>query len=223
VVDSIAVDADTLDHQLAEAGIERVDAIKLDTQGSELMVLEGAQATLRRGVFGIEVEVELNPVYERQPLLSDVDRFLRPFGYELFALEPRGWKYRSGEDLALASGQIVWADATYVLGPDRALPFGTVEALAHAVVVCLVYGLGDYALALLESAGDAGPVRDRLVDAVRAFDSTSGAGRYGVATRISARDVRRLQELSRRTGIKPAKHLRAALRAWLDARDTAPG
>ena len=29
------------------------------------MILEGAQETLRRGVFGIEVEVELNPMYER--------------------------------------------------------------------------------------------------------------------------------------------------------------
>jgi FkbM family methyltransferase len=223
VVDSVAVEADTLDHQLAQAGIDRLDAIKLDTQGNELMVLEGARETLTRGVFGIEVEVELNPMYEEQPLLADVDRFLRPFGYELFAFEPRGWKYRAGEDLALARGQIVWADATYVLGPDRALPFRNVEALARAVVVCLVCGLGDYALALLESAGDVGSGRDRLVDAVRAFDSTSGTSRYGVATRISARDVRRLQELSRRTGIKPAKHLRAALRAWLDARDAEPG
>jgi hypothetical protein len=45
-----------------------------------------AQETLRRGVFGIEVEVELNPMYEQQPLLSDIDRFLRPFGYELASI-----------------------------------------------------------------------------------------------------------------------------------------
>src|SRR5262249_28941920 len=160
-------------------GIERVDFIKLDTQGSELMILEGAQETLRRGVFGIEVEVELNPMYEDQPLLADVDRFLRPFGYELFDLEqPRRWKYNGGEQLALAGGQIVWTDAVYLLGPDRLLQqlrrsddIGS--DLARIVVVCLLYDLGDYALALLDSLGkDLGrPLRDRLDRAVRTYDT----------------------------------------------------
>ena len=229
VIETHTVDADTLDNQLAQGGIERVDSIKLDTQGSELMILEGAQETLRRGVFGIEIEVELNPMYEEQPLLSDIDRFLRPFGYELFDLEPRRWKYRAGEDLALARGQIIWADAVYFLGPDRALPFltrgGSVRAqsMARVVVICLLYDLGDYALALLDAVGEGvgAPLRDRLIRAVRTYDAAAGTGRYGLATRVSARDMRRVHELSHRTGMKPAKQLRRALRSWLDGNESA--
>ncbi len=229
VVETRTVDGDTLDNQLADGGIERVDFIKLDTQGSELMILEGAQETLRRGVFGIEVEVELNPMYEQQPLLSDIDRFLRPFGYELFDLEqPRRWKYRGGEQLALAHGQIIWTDAVYLLGPDRALPLlgrnGEIGAdLARVVVICLLYDLGDYALSLLDSLGeDIGrPLRDRLEQAVRIYDAASKTGRHTLTTRISARDMRRVHELRDQTGISAQKQLRAALGAWLDARENA--
>jgi FkbM family methyltransferase len=226
VVETRTVAGDTLDHQLAAGGIEHVDFIKLDTQGSELMVLEGARETLRRGVFGIEVEVELNPMYEQQPLLSDVDHFLRPFGYELFDLEPRRWKYRAGQELALTRGQIVWADAVYLLGPDQAQAFFgreggvSAESLARVVVICLLYDLGDYALALLDAFGkDIGPaLHDRLAHAVRTFDATAKSGRHALTTRVSAGDMRRVNELREKTGISATKQLRAALRAWLDAR-----
>src|SRR5205823_10744881 len=41
--------------------------IKLDVQGAELPILEGAGDTLQ-SVIGIEVEVEFAPVYQHQPL-----------------------------------------------------------------------------------------------------------------------------------------------------------
>jgi FkbM family methyltransferase len=229
VVETRTIAAITLDDQLAEGGIDRVDFIKLDTQGSELMILQGSEETLRRGVFGIEVEVELNPMYERQPLLADVDRFLRHFGYELFDLEPRRWKYRAGEQLALGRGQIIWADAFYCLGPDRALPFlsegGSVnaESLARVVVVCLLYDLGDYALALLDALGEDidVPLRDLLTRSIHTYDATARSGRYALSTRISAGDMRRVHELSQNTGVKSAKQLRAALRDWLGRQEDA--
>jgi FkbM family methyltransferase len=231
VVETRTVEADTLDVQLDRAEIGRVDFIKLDTQGSELMVLQGAQKTLGRGVIGIEVEVELNPLYEEQPLLADVDRFLRPFGYELFDLaQPRRWRYRGGEELALARGQIIWTDAVYLLGPEHMLPLlrradDAGPDLARFVVICLLYDLGDYALALLDSLGnDVGrPLRDRLERAVHIYDTTSKTGRHTLTTRVSARDRRRVRALRDRTGISAPEQLRAALGAWLDAREQAPG
>jgi FkbM family methyltransferase len=227
VVETRTVEGDTLDNQLAEGGVDHVDFIKLDTQGSELMVLEGARDTLGRGVFGIDVEVELNPMYNGQPLLPDVDDFLRPLGYELFDLEPRRWKYTAGRELALTRGQIVWADAVYLLGPEHVLPLlcrdGDVSAemLAHVVVICLLYDLGDYALALLDALGDTvgAPLRDPLKRIVLIDDATRKAGLLGLTTRVSSSDMRRLAALCAATGTSPAKQLRAALRAWLDAQD----
>ena len=41
-IDSRTIEADRLDHQLALHGIDGIDFIKADTQGSEVLVLEGA-------------------------------------------------------------------------------------------------------------------------------------------------------------------------------------
>ncbi len=64
-----------------------MDAIKVDTQGSELEILEGAKETLR-SVNLIEIEVTFNPKYDGQPLFAEVDQFLRSQGFVL-------WKFSS--------------------------------------------------------------------------------------------------------------------------------
>lgn len=70
-----------MDAALAETLGERtVDAIKLDTQGSELDILRGASRALSSCTL-IEIEVEFNPIYEGQNLFCDVDRFLRDRGF----------------------------------------------------------------------------------------------------------------------------------------------
>ena len=57
---SLAVTVDTLDHALERSGVTRVDAIKLDVQGSELDAVKGGERTLRSN-GGIVVLAELWP------------------------------------------------------------------------------------------------------------------------------------------------------------------
>jgi FkbM family methyltransferase len=85
-VGAVDIELVTLDEWCAENEVRTVDVLKLDTQGSELGVLEGAERTLA-SVQVLEVEVELNPIYEGQPLLGDVDRFLRDRGFRLWRLD----------------------------------------------------------------------------------------------------------------------------------------
>jgi FkbM family methyltransferase len=79
------VTLETLDDWASVAGVPRVDVLKADTQGSELDVLAGAEASLRH-VRALELEVEFNPIYDDQPLFGDVDRFLRDRGFVLWRL-----------------------------------------------------------------------------------------------------------------------------------------
>ena len=58
------VPATRLDTWAAAAGIERLDFVKLDVEGTELAVLAGAEATIRR--FRPTVVVECNPVALRR-------------------------------------------------------------------------------------------------------------------------------------------------------------
>lgn len=122
----------TLDRSGPEAGIDYVDFMKIDTQGSELMVLQGASnylATTR----ALEIEVEFNPLYVGQPLFGDVDAFLRERGFVLWRLKDMAHysvphRHRRGEigvrDRQLfdsrpvrirgGEGQLYWCNAYYV-------------------------------------------------------------------------------------------------------------
>lgn len=79
------VSAITLDEWWRADGAGRVDFVKLDTQGSELDILRGAERMLG-SVWGLEIEVEFNPLYRGQPLFADVDGFLRAHGFVLWRL-----------------------------------------------------------------------------------------------------------------------------------------
>ncbi|MDA8872016.1 FkbM family methyltransferase [Candidatus Thioglobus sp.] len=76
-----------LDSFCVENNIKNVDFIKLDTEGSELDILKGAEKTLKSSVIGISIEVEFIKMYIDQPLFSDVDQYLRSLNFELYDLD----------------------------------------------------------------------------------------------------------------------------------------
>lgn len=132
VRETSAISTTTLDACAATAGVGPVDFVKIDTQGSELQVLEGASAALE-SARALEVEVEFNPLYVGQPLFGDVDAFLRARGFVVWRLQhmthyslrgtqpwaaagirdrqffdSRPLRIRGGE------GQLYWCNAYYV-------------------------------------------------------------------------------------------------------------
>lgn len=121
----------TLDHWAKDAGIEVVDYIKIDTQGTELEILQGGTRVLEH-VRCLEVEVEFNPIYLGQPLFADIDTFLRSRGFVLWKLTNHVHYSKAGlpgaplgEDAVLYDnnycvrhatygGQLYWANAHYI-------------------------------------------------------------------------------------------------------------
>jgi len=185
-VKSEAIDLITLDGWCAENAFENVDFIKLDTQGSELDILRGAQQTLE-SVSIVQTEVEFNPMYEGQPLFGDIDRFLRDRGFVLWHFDNLSHHRQHGSRVSLRpayqvydfdgarfthrSGQLFWADAVFVraemANPDPAIRWQT--ALRRA---CLASALGlvDLTGLALDThvRGLRGSTRD-VVEAARRF------------------------------------------------------
>ncbi len=169
-IDVQEVRADTLDSVLAAAGLTGVDFLKVDTQGSELYVLEGASRALAATVIGVEVEAEFTPIYKGQPVFADVDAYLRRLDYLLFDLRPCYWKRDIGRAVGGPRGQIIWADALYL---KRASALGAMLAqtaapaptgkLLKAISIALLYGYRDYALEILALAGDSLAADERAV------------------------------------------------------------
>ena len=76
------VEATTLEAYCSDAGIDAIDLLWMDIQGAELMALRGLGERLRK-VKLLHLEVEFQPIYEGQPLFSDVHAFLRERGFRL--------------------------------------------------------------------------------------------------------------------------------------------
>lgn len=84
-LNEVRIKLQTLDKWAQEQGIQYIDYMKLDTQGSELDILRGAGKLLNQ-ISLIEVEVEFTEIYAGQPLFADVDAFMRANGFALWNL-----------------------------------------------------------------------------------------------------------------------------------------
>lgn len=130
LVSEIEIEVTTLDSWFSSSGINHVDFIKLDTQGSELEILEGGEACLT-STRALQIEVEFNPIYVGQPLFSNIDLFLRKRGFVLWRLanlchysrspEKSAFKYKDVQifdgrvvPISAQGGQLFWGEAYYV-------------------------------------------------------------------------------------------------------------
>lgn len=144
-----AVETVALDTVMAH---ETVDYIKIDVQGGELQVFEGGLRTLKNTLV-IHAEVEFVPLYENQPLFSDVDVFLRQQGFRLVKfLEPRSGPLRPcifNNDVNRGGHQLLWSDALYVKDVIDLAWMDNDQLLRMAVICHDVYQLGDFCFKLL--------------------------------------------------------------------------
>lgn len=96
VRERITVATRTLDELAAESGmLDTIDLLKIDTQGTERQVLEGARRLLPR-VRMIWTEVSFRAIYEGSALFADVHSLLTQHGFRLYAIHD-GFRGTDGE------------------------------------------------------------------------------------------------------------------------------
>jgi FkbM family methyltransferase len=88
------------------------DMLKVDTQGTELDILQGAGRLLDR-VMAVELEVEFVPQYEGQALFADIDAIMRSKGFMLRGLRRTSWRQRAPSPHAYG-GQLMHGDVLYL-------------------------------------------------------------------------------------------------------------
>ena len=74
--------------------------LKIDTQGFERQVLEGAKNILPN-ILGIQIELSLTQLYKDEMLYDEMIKYLRSFGYELYAIVPGFTDKNSGRMLQM--------------------------------------------------------------------------------------------------------------------------
>ena len=99
-----------------EAGIARLGLIMLDLEGSELAVLKGAEAVLRRDMPAIVFEIHRAYVDWSHGLgETEIVRLLAGFGYTIFAVRD----FQSNVDMSGRPIELVPLESAYLKGPPH--------------------------------------------------------------------------------------------------------
>lgn len=129
------------------------DFLKLDVQGAELMILEHACECLS-SVSVIQCEVEFVELYQGQPLMADVDAFLRSQGFCFLRFSytmGRAFKpFQQVNDIHAAISQMLWGDAIYVRDFRRIHEWSDRSLRAAAFVLHEGYRAFDLVLFILK-------------------------------------------------------------------------
>lgn len=132
--------------------IGRMDYLKIDIQGGELMVFQNAVNKLADCMV-IQTEVEFLPMYVGQPLFSDVDQFLRRQGFVLHRFHPLTSRTLKpmiiNNDVFAGLSQLFWADAIFVRDFTRLDTLDDRRLLTMALVLHDIYKSYDLVLRLL--------------------------------------------------------------------------
>jgi FkbM family methyltransferase len=142
----IPLESRSLDAVLSVEKLDPPDFIKLDTQGSELSILEGAKKALAGAALMVEVEVAFVPMYAGQPLLHDVAAHLHEAGFELLYLNRVFEQHRSYE--GPSRGRVTFGDALFGRREDRLEHFAPARILKY-ILLLLHYGHRDLAHTLM--------------------------------------------------------------------------
>ncbi len=125
------------------------DYLKIDVQGGELDVLEGAKNLLDK-VIAIHCEVEFAPVYKNQPLFADIDILLRSMGFELIDLTNGGYnRYTALPAHPSTGSRLLWAEAIYFKNPNAIGELNSEKLLKAAYIAHVNHGMYDLAARFL--------------------------------------------------------------------------
>lgn len=95
----------TIDNVLEQyADTDRPLFVKLDTQGFEKKIVQGARRSMDR-ICGFKLEVSVDPLYEGEAILPEMVEFMADHGYQLMGVEP-GWSHE-------ATGQMLQLEGVF--------------------------------------------------------------------------------------------------------------
>lgn len=108
---------DTLDTFCSNAGITRIDYLKIDTEGNDLNVLRGAEHLLGDGgATVVEVEAGMHPENRLHVPLEDLKAHLQEYGYRCFGIYEPVAEWTTGEPFLRRVNAVFIAPSLYNSG-----------------------------------------------------------------------------------------------------------
>jgi FkbM family methyltransferase len=178
----------TMEQALAE--MAPPDFIKVDAEGADMAILQGANRFIHSNCVGVQAEVQFVERNISAPLFGEIDALLRSHGYTLLTLHREFWVRKNCGWGLDSQPQLIWADAIYLLSADQALVrmthAGTYERkklLAKLVLTATVYGAHDYALDVVQKFLAQGFVEKEVANVLSEFIIANIRSFWSVLTR----------------------------------------
>ena len=95
----------TIDGWAKRNDYPEIQLMKFDIQAAELKALRGAVHVLRSSTLLVYTEICFNPMYEEGAIFSEIDLFLRDYGFVLYDI------FKPKYD---PNGQILWGNAIFL-------------------------------------------------------------------------------------------------------------
>lgn len=182
IVEKIPVELRRLD-DLAQAHKIRPDMLKIDVQGAEYDILEGARECLRGPIIAAEIELSFIERYDGLQPFCAVVSLLQEQGFELIDISRiKRYRHRNsagvvnpGISPGLRAGRLAFCDTLFIRRDEILMEQVAASRLqaAKAMVLCLVYGKADMAARIHDVARDLFDAHDnRRID--RYFRKLSG-------------------------------------------------
>lgn len=164
----LLLETEAIDTLSAEGRIPRVDFLSIDTQGSELAILKGAEGALTRDCVGVACEVSFVELYEGVPVFGEIDAFLRARGFLLADIAPMRFGYKRIARNFRGRGMPLQGEALYLLEPSRIASTDAGEnqrRLERLAFAALAFGFTELAFEAVErsramtpAAAERGPI-----------------------------------------------------------------
>ncbi len=155
LVSECDVNLESLDELCDKNNVPFPDLLSMDTQGTELDILKGAQTALSNTV-AVVTEVGFVPIYDGQPLFGDIDQYLSNQGFIFCRFY--GWQsemspYRGALGVR-GKGIMASADALYLKSPDFICEMNVADEIKYIMLmklsyIALAYGMLEYSLQCL--------------------------------------------------------------------------
>jgi FkbM family methyltransferase len=121
VVNEVDVPVVPLDDASVEHGFADASFVKIDTQGTELDILQSAPRLVAESLLGVHTEACFQPFYRGQAVFADVDAFLRRQGFVLFTLNRTSLRRRGFRPSLYSKRMVAWAHCLYLREPEHVM------------------------------------------------------------------------------------------------------
>jgi FkbM family methyltransferase len=150
-----------------------IDFIKLDVEGAELEILEGANSELIENVLAMEIEVTFNESHHGRCLFADIDYFMKNKGFNFLKfVQIYGFRKNSLPLITCHPYTIsmdaapMTADVLYVRDPlqTKNMQYFTGDNIIKLAIIHDLYNTPDHAIELLDEAISKGLIGKSIYD-----------------------------------------------------------